>query len=360
MKRVKKQKFIGCVIGVFLLLIGHSVSIAQTEDEENNIAIYGQVGQGVVNITTIAIERDFFFNPVPKEGAGSGSIIDADGHILTNYHVVQGARRLEVTLYDESKWPAKFIGADPDNDLAVIMIDTPKEKLTVIPMGDSDTLEVGQKVLAIGNPFGLGQTLTTGIISSLGRSIRAQNGTLIEEVIQTDAAINPGNSGGPLLDSDGKIIGVNSAIISPTGASVGIGFAVPVNTARRILSDLITKGHVAYPWIGISMYPLIPEFAEFLNLKAQRGVIIAEVVQGGPADRAGLRGGDRQVQVGNSLIPIGGDVIIEINGNAVSSPNELIRHIRDYQPGDNVKFRILREGKFLDIDVILGEKPFSQ
>lgn len=163
-----------------------------------------------------------------------------------------------------------------------------------------------------------------------------------------------------MLDSDGKIIGVNSAIISPTGASVGIGFAVPVNTARRILSDLITKGHVAYPWIGISMYPLLPEFAKFLNLKAQRGVMIAELVRGGPADRADLRGGTRQIQIGNSLIPVGGDVIVEINGKAISSPNELIRHIRDYQPGDKVRLKVLREGNFLDIDVILGEKPSRQ
>jgi putative serine protease PepD len=210
----------------------------------------------VVNITSVVLERDFFFNPIPREGAGSGSIIDTDGHILTNHHVIRDSTKLEVTLSDGSKWSARLVGVDPDNDLAVIKVDAPKEKLTVISMGDSSELQIGQKVLAIGNPFGLGQTLTTGIISSLGRSIRSEAGTLIEDVIQTDAAINPGNSGGPLLDSKGRIIGINSAIISPTGASVGIGFAIPVNTANRILPELISKGYVSYPWIGASIYPL--------------------------------------------------------------------------------------------------------
>ncbi len=255
MQRVKKQTIVLFIMGLLFLLAGHSIGFAETEDEENNISIYRRVGQGVVNITSVVVERDFFFNPIPREGAGSGSIIDSEGHILTNHHVIQDSTKLEVTLSDGSKWPARFVGSDPENDLAVIQIDAPREKLTVIPMGDSTGLHVGQKVLAIGNPFGLGQTLTTGIISSLERSIRTPNGTLMEDLIQTDAAINPGNSGGPLLDSNGKIIAVNSAIISPTGASVGIGFAVPVNTAKRILPELISKGHVTYPWIGASVYP---------------------------------------------------------------------------------------------------------
>jgi S1-C subfamily serine protease len=264
---------------------------------------------------------------------------------------------LEVTLSDGGKWPARLVGIDPDNDLAVIKIDAPKEKLTVIPMGDSSELQIGQKVLAIGNPFGLGQTLTTGIISSLGRSIRSEAGTLIEDVIQTDAAINPGNSGGPLLDSKGKIIGINSAIISPTGASVGIGFAIPVNTAKRILPELISKGHVSYPWIGASVYPLIPEFARVLGVEVERGAVIAEVVGDGPADRAGLRGGDRQVQVGNSLILVGGDVITEMHGKKVTSSDDLIKMIREHRPGDRVELKLLRKGKFLRINVTLGEKP---
>ncbi|NVM24994.1 MAG: trypsin-like peptidase domain-containing protein [Desulfobacterales bacterium] len=357
MEEVKKHKAILCILAVFFLLSGHSVGIAETEDEENNISIYRRVGPGVVNITSVVIQRDFLFNPIPREGAGSGSIIDTAGHILTNHHVIRDSTKLEVTLSDESKWPARFVGADPDNDLAVIKIDAPKERLTVIPMGDSARLKVGQKVLAIGNPFGLGQTLTTGVISSLGRFIRSEAGVLIHDVIQTDAAINPGNSGGPLLDSTGKIIGINSAIISPTGTSVGIGFAVPVNTAKRILPELIAKGYVSYPWIGVSVFPLIPEFAKFLGLTVERGAVIGEVVKGGPAEKAGLRGGDRQVQVGNSLIMVGGDVIVEIDGEKVMSSDDLIRMIRDHRPEKTVELKVLRKGKFLRIKVTLGEKP---
>jgi putative serine protease PepD len=359
LKMGKVQKWGGMlfIFVIFFVLVGYDNSIAKTEDEENNISVYRQVGPGVVNITSVVVERDFFFNPIPREGAGSGSIIDTDGHILTNHHVIRDSTKLEVTLSDGSKWPARFVGVDPDNDLAVIKVDAPKEKLTVIPMGDSSELQIGQKVLAIGNPFGLGQTLTTGIISSLGRSIRSEAGTLIEDVIQTDAAINPGNSGGPLLDSKGKIIGINSAIISPTGASVGIGFAIPVNTAKRVLPEVISKGHVSYPWIGASVYPLIPEFATVLGLKVERGAMVAEVVARGPADRAGLRGGDRLVQVGNSVIPVGGDVITEMDGREVTSSDELIQMIRDHRPGDSVELKVLRKGKFLRVKLTLGEKP---
>lgn len=357
MEKVQKWVSILLTSMIFLAVVGFHISIAKTEDEENNISVYRRVGPGVVNITSVVVERDFFFNPIPREGAGSGSVIDTAGHILTNHHVIRNSRKLEVTLSDGSKWPARFIGVDPENDLAIIKVEAPKEKLTVIPIGDSSELQVGQKVLAIGNPFGLGQTLTTGIISSLGRSIRSEAGTLIQDVIQTDAAINPGNSGGPLLDSKGKIIGINSAIISPTGASVGIGFAIPVNTAKRILPELISKGHVSYPWIGASVYPLIPEFARVLGLKAERGAMIAEVVAGGPADRAGLRGGDRLVQVGNSVIPVGGDVITEMDGEEVASSDDLIRMIRDHRPGDRVELKVLRKGKFLRMRVTLDEKP---
>jgi S1-C subfamily serine protease len=357
MKKQTKRRIILAIMGIFLLFFAYSVCVAETEDEENNISIYRRIGPGVVNITSVVIQRDFFFNPVPREGAGSGSIIDTDGHILTNHHVIRDSSKLEVTLSDGSKWKAKLVGADPGNDLAVIKIDAPRERLTVIPMGDSSILNVGQKVLAIGNPFGLGQTLTTGIISSLGRSIRSEAGILIEDVIQTDAAINPGNSGGPLLDSEGRIIGINSAIISPTGASVGIGFAIPVNTAKRTLPELIQKGYVSYPWIGASVFPLIPEFAKSLGLKVERGAMIMEVVRGGPADKAGLRGGNRQVQVGNVMLPVGGDVIMEFDGEKVTSSDELIRLIRASRPGDRVALKVLRNGKFLTVNITLGERP---
>ncbi|MGQ9648325.1 MAG: S1C family serine protease, partial [Thermodesulfobacteriota bacterium] len=333
----------------------HAFSI--TEDEKNNIAVYEKVADGVVNITSIAVQMDFFFNVFPTQGSGSGSVLDTKGHILTNHHVVANAQKLEVTLADGSKWPAKLIGSDPDNDLAVIKIGAPREKLKVIPMGDSKNLRIGQKVLAIGNPFGFERTLTTGVISSLGRTIRSEVGTLIEDVIQTDAAINPGNSGGPLLNSEGEIIGINSAIISPSGGNVGIGFAIPVNTAKRVIPELISKGYVTYPWIGATIQTLIPEVAKYLKLKIERGALIAEVVKGGPADKAGLRGGSQRVQVGNMIVIVGGDIVVKADQHEVSAHDDLIRYIREKKPNDSIMLTILRKGKFEEVKVTLGERP---
>src|SRR5512136_1402067 len=271
-KRLKRFE-----VGVFLLIaffwMEPALCAAITEEERNNISVYEKAADAVVNITSTAVQMDFFFNPFPSQGSGSGSIIDTRGHILTNHHVVANAQKLEVTLADGSKWPAKLVGSDPDSDLAVIKIDAQKEKLKVIPMGDSKNLKIGQKVLAIGNPFGLQRTLTTGIISSLGRTIRSEAGNMIEDVIQTDAAINPGNSGGPLLNSDGEIIGINSAIISPSGGNVGIGFAVPVNTAKKVSPELISKGYVIYPYIGATIQSLTPEVAKYLKIKIERGAM---------------------------------------------------------------------------------------
>jgi putative serine protease PepD len=300
---------------------------------------------------------DFFFNPFPTQGSGSGSVIDTKGHILTNHHVVANAQKLEVTLADGSKWAAKLVGSDPDNDLAVIQIDAPREKLKVIPMGDSKNLRIGQKVLAIGNPFGFERTLTTGVISSLGRTIRSEVGTLIEDVIQTDAAINPGNSGGPLLNSGGEIIGINSAIISPTGGNVGIGFAIPANTAKRVVPELIAKGYVTYPWIGATIQSLIPEVAKYLKLKIERGAMIAEVVKGGPADKAGLKGGDQRVQVGNIIVMVGGDIVTKADEREVKTNDELIRYIREKKPGDTLLLKVHRKGNAVDVKVVLGERP---
>jgi len=328
-----------------------------TDDEKNNVAIYQKASPSVVNITSTVIARDFFYTPIPREGSGSGSIIDTRGHILTNNHVIRDAQKLEVTLFDGSKWPAKLVGTDPDNDLAVIQIKAPPEKLKPLPLGDSRKLQVGQKVLAIGNPFGLGLTLTTGIISSLGRTIRSEAGTMIEEVIQTDASINPGNSGGPLLSSDGEMIGINTAIVSPTGGSVGIGFAISVNTAKRIIPDLLVKGYVSYPYIGVTVQTLIPEFAKFLGLKIQKGAMVVEVTPGGPGDKAGLKGGNRQVQVGNSLLLVGGDVVTQIDQFEVKDSDDLIKHIRERKPGEAVNLKIFREGKVKEIKVTLQERP---
>ena len=345
---------------LFLLLISLFTveqAFSVTEDEKNNIAVYEKVADGVVNVTSTAVQMDFFFNAFPTQGSGSGSIIDTKGHVLTNHHVVANAQKLEVTLGDGSKWPAQLIGSDPDNDLAVIKIDAPKEKLKVISMGDSRNLRIGQKVLAIGNPFGLQRTLTTGIISSLGRTIRSEVGTLIEDVIQTDAAINPGNSGGPLLNSDGEIIGINSAIISPSGGSVGIGFSIPINTAKRVVPELISKGYVSYPWIGATIQTLIPEVAKYLKLKIERGAMIAEAVKGGPAEKAGLKGGDQRVQVGNMIVIVGGDIVVKADQHDVKTHDELIRYIREKKPGDTILLKLFRKGNFEEVKVLLGERP---
>jgi len=361
MERNKKVKlsravFVSLIVALFLTPI--SMAQAGTEDEQNNIEVYEAAAPGVVNITTISVERDFFFNVVPRQGAGSGAIIDSEGYILTNYHVIQDSRRLEVTLADGSKWQGKLVGTDPDNDLAVIKIDAPSHKHTVIPMGDSDHLLVGQKVLAIGNPFGLGQTLTTGVISSLGRTLRAQNNTLMEDIIQIDASINPGNSGGPLLDSSGKLIGINTAIFSPTGASVGIGFAVPVNIAKRIIPELIAQGYYAYPWIGASVTTLLSGDSRTLDFAVDSGALIVEIVRGGPAHKAGLRGGSRRVRLGNRILIAGGDVVVAADGKSVGTADGLIRIIREKRPGDLLRLEVYRGGLHRrDVLVRLEERP---
>ena len=230
--------------------------------EKESVRIYREAAPAVANIVTRTVEYDFFLNAVPMEGAGSGFVIDIDGHILTNYHVVQGAETIEVTLGDQSRYKAKFIGADPRNDIALIQIDSRGCKLTPLPLGDSRNLLVGQRVLAIGNPFGFQSTLTTGVVSSLGRTVQTSDTTFIDEAIQTDAAINRGNSGGPLLNSHGDVIGINSAIFSPSGTAAGIGFAIPINTARRVANDLITKGRVRRATLGAegrARGPILPK-----------------------------------------------------------------------------------------------------
>ncbi len=339
----------------FFLVLG--TGSAQTEDERNNMEVYRKAAPGVVNIVSVVLSREFFFHAVPREGAGSGAIVDKRGYILTNNHVIKNARRLEVTLADGDKFPADLVGADPYSDLAVIKIDPGRKDLKVIPMADSSDIRVGRKVLAIGNPFGLGETLTTGIVSSVGRTIRTEEGYEIEDAIQTDASINPGNSGGPLLNSDGEIIGINTAILSPTGTSVGIGFAIPINIAKAILPQLIEKGYVSYPWLGVQIFPVIPGTAKILNLKVDRGAMVVETVPGGPADRAGIRGANRQIIAGNLVIPADGDVIVEFDGVPVESSEQLVRLIRERRPGDVVKTRILRNNRYFAMEVRLGERP---
>src|ERR1700690_3440305 len=273
-----------------------------TEDlgplESENVRIYHQAAPAVANIVTKTVEYDFFYNAVPVEGAGSGFVIDPAGHILTNYHVIENARTIEVTLGDQTRYKATYIGADQRNDIALIKIEAPGKKLAALPLGDSRNLQVGQRVLAIGNPFGFQSTLTTGVVSALGRTVQTSDTAFIDEAIQTDAAINRGNSGGPLMNSHGEVIGINSAIYTPSGTTAGIGFAIPINTARRVADELITKGRVRRAVLGIQGREIWPDLAQALSLPVQHGLLIETVMPGGPAARAGIRGGNRSVRPG--------------------------------------------------------------
>ena len=333
-----------------------------SEEERNNIEIYQRYSPGVVNITTTTIGYDFFLRPVPMEsGTGSGAVIDDQGHIVTNFHVVRGAETLEVTLPDKSKHEARVVGADPNNDIAVIQINVPRGRLTSVPLGTSKGLQVGQKVLAIGNPYGLERTLTTGVISSLGRSIQAENGRIIEDIIQTDAAINPGNSGGPLLNSQGQMIGINTAIYSPSNSgSVGIGFAIPADTVRRITADLLTTGYVRHAWLGIGSTVNLADFpglANALRLNTERGLMIVDTYQNSPASRAGLRGATDEVRIGRRRWPVGGDVLLEFQGKAINSLQELASEVDRYKAGDRVTVTVLRGNRKIDVPVTLEEAP---
>jgi S1-C subfamily serine protease len=322
-------------------------------EEQNNIAVYKRVLPSVVNITSTAVAFDFFYGAVPQEGQGSGFIIDKEGHILTNYHVVANARQLDVTLSNRKRYRAQVIGVDPSHDLAVIKISG--AGLVPAVLGDSKGLIVGQKVYAIGNPFGLSGTMTRGIISSL-RSIRGPDGTPIDDTIQTDAAINPGNSGGPMLNSRGEVIGINSQIATGgANQSAGIGFAIPINAAKAVLNDLVTVGRVKRPSLGIRSLPISPELAEEMGLPADYGVLIIQVIPGGAADRAGLRAGTERAYIGNQPIMLGGDLIVAIDGQDVNDTRDLSGIMNNHRSGDTVKVTIYRGKKKMDVTVSLGE-----
>jgi S1-C subfamily serine protease len=329
---------------------------ALTEDEVLNVRIYRQASPAVANILTKATEYDFFMDPVPVEGAGSGFIIDPRGYILTNFHVVQEAQSIEVVLGDQSRYPAKFIGADQRNDVALIKIEPKGKQLATLPLGDSSVLQVGQKVLAIGNPFGFQSTLTTGVVSAVGRTVQTSQSTFIDEAIQTDAAINRGNSGGPLINTHGEVIGINSAIYTPTGTTAGIGFAIPINTAKAIAHDLMTEGRVHRALLGVETLPVAGWLSEALDLPVQDGLLIETVTRGGPAAAAGLRGGDRVAQAGMRRIAIGGDVIVAVDGQKVSNQFDLNVILNRKRPGDTVNVTVYRGGKKMDIPVKLGER----
>jgi len=329
---------------------------ALSDEESINVRVYRQASPAVANILTKATEYDFFMDPVPVEGAGSGFVIDPKGYILTNNHVVEGAQTIEVVLGDQSRYPAKVIGSDPRNDVALIKIEPKNKPLVALPLGDSSTIQVGQKVLAIGNPFGFQSTLTTGVISALGRTVQTSQTTFIDEAIQTDAAINRGNSGGPLINSHGEVIGINSAIYTPSGTTAGIGFAIPINTAKRIARDLMTDGRVHQAFLGVTSYAVGGGLAEALDLPVQQGLLVQTVSRGGPAAQAGLRGGDRVAQLGMRRFYVGGDVITAIDGQKIASELDVNLVLNKKRPGDPVIVTVYRGGKKVDIQVKLGER----
>lgn len=325
-------------------------------DEQNNIEVYRTLSPGVVFIHSTSYARDFFGYVEPQEGSGSGSILDQQGNILTNYHVIEGAQKLSVSLGGKKDYPAVVVGGDPDTDLAVIRLtEKPAGGLTVVPLGDSDKLVVGMKVLAIGNPFGLDRTLTTGVISGLQRPIRARNNRLIEGAIQTDASINPGNSGGPLLDSHGRMIGINSQILSPSGSSAGVGFAVPVSIAKRVVPQLLQQGRVRRPKLGISTRD-IASLRNQIDLPVEDGVLIYQVARGGGAAAAGLRG-VQQTEMGDVEL---GDIIVGIDNDKVSNSDDLFRVLDKHQIGETVQVQIWRDGRRMSVPVRLTESPDSR
>ncbi len=319
-------------------------------EEQLVIDVYARVGPAVVCITA---PQQF------GECIGSGFVIDREGHVVTNNHVVEAAAELLVTLADEHTVPAEVVGTDPGSDLAVLKIDVPAEDLTVVELGESATLQVGQRAIAIGNPFGLERTVTTGVISSLGRTLsRDDSGFQIAEVIQTDAAINPGNSGGPLLDSQGKVIGVNTAIASTSGVNSGVGFAVPVDILKRVVPELIANGRYRHPWIGVTGRTISPEMVEAADLPVETGVLIFEVEPGSPAEKAGIRGGTQQVQVSGVPMLIGGDIVVAIDGMEVKRFDDVVNYLASHGTvGDEVGLTVVRDGREIEVGVMLEERP---
>jgi S1-C subfamily serine protease len=319
-----------------------------TPDEQVNISVYENVNRGVVNITTRGTREGFFLMEVPTEGAGSGSILDVAGHVLTNNHVIEGARQVTVTLFDGTSYEARFVGADPVDDIAVIKIDAPADALHPVTLGDSRRLKVGMRVFAIGNPFGLERTLTTGVISSLNRALQIHERRTVKSIIQIDAAINPGNSGGPLLDSHSRLIGMNTAIASKTGQSSGVGFAIPVGLIARIVPELIDKGRVVRPEIGIAKV-----------YETDQGLVIYRLVPGGPAERAGLKGPQTVARrkgpiVVQSIDRSAADLIVAIDGQKVTRADDFLGIVESRQPGATVTLTVVRKGKELAIPVVLG------
>jgi S1-C subfamily serine protease len=330
-----------------------SAAPAFDEEEQQNIAVYRKALPSVVNITSTAVAYDFFFRPVPQQGQGSGFILDKQGHILTNNHVIDNAQRVEVTLADKHKYKATVVGVDKHHDLALLEINAPN--LVPATLAESSGLVVGQRVYAIGNPFGLSGTMTRGIISAI-RSIGVQGGSPIEDAIQTDAAVNPGNSGGPLLNSRGEVIGVTTLIAS-AGAdqSAGIGFAIPINTAKAVIDDFARYGRVRRPTLDIETLPIGPDIAEQIGLPADYGVLIERTLPGGAAEKAGLHGGTQRLYQGNTPVMLGGDLIVNLDGREIQTPQDLSAALNLHRAGDTVTITVFRGQRRMSFKVVLGD-----
>ncbi len=338
------------------------------EDENIVNQIYRRDGQGVAFIEAEGVggeagEVGPFGEPEPEEegggtATGSGFLIDTEGHVVTNSHVVEGAERVEVTLgsSDES-YGAEIVGTDPATDVALLKVDVPADQMHPLALGDSSKVQVGDPVVAIGNPFGLDRTVTSGIISALQRQIQAPNGFSISHVIQTDAAINPGNSGGPLIDTSGEVVGINAQIQTRTGGNVGIGFAIPINTARDVVDQLKEDGEVEHAYLGINGGSITPDLAKALNLPVEEGVLVQEVVPGGPAEDAGLKGGNTSATIDGAEFELGGDIIVEVEGKPISEMDEVIDLVNEAKPGDKLKLTVRRGKGTKTIVVTLGQRP---
>ena len=341
-----------------LIFEGDERSWVYSADEKQTISVYENVNKSVVHITTIAeVQVNAFMDVLPAKGTGSGIILSTDGYILTNAHVVEKAASLKVGLYNNRSYPAKLVGIDSEDDLAVIKINVEKDVvLKPITLGTSEELKIGQKVIAIGNPFGYDRTLTVGVVSGLNRPVRTSDGKIIMNAIQTDASINPGNSGGPLLNGRGEVIGINSTIYSTTGSSQGLNFAIPIDTAIAVIPDLIKLGKVSRGWLDLAAVPLSPQLGAYAKLSVETGVPVSQVVSGGTADKAGLRGGSQKVEACSSVIYLGGDIITAVNGEVVEDLNDLYLALLPLKSGQKVSVTVNRKGESKQMQVELIER----
>ena len=339
------------------LFIGDRGSWTYSDDELQNISIFENSNKAVVHIETQVTDDSSYFNAVPENDTGSGFFISSDGLIVTNYHVIEDASIIIVSLYDGSVYEAGLVGADSENDIAVIKISpTADADISVLSFGDSESLVVGQKVIAIGNPFGYDRTMVTGIISGLSRPIRDESGTVLLGMVQTSAPINPGNSGGPLLNTAGEVIGINTSIYSTSGTSQGMNFAVASNTAAASVSDIVNYGKVSRGWLDIVPVQLSQTIVDYASLKVSSGLLVSQVVPGGYADQAGLKAGTKQVLYGSSVIYLGGDVITEINGFSTTDYSDLFTALSNTKPGDTVPVVVNRNGSTVKLNIQLVER----